>query len=455
MDSPIDGIGLTPTLGRARLTFALAAVFVFVACGDNSGSDVSLPSLEITTSTSGSPPDSDGYTAAVDGGVPQAIGDNDTLTIGNLSPGDHMVELSGVADNCQVGGTNPRSVALTSGVPQTVAFAITCSEPPAPPPSPPPPSGTSIQHWTLVGSVPFSNWADVWGNSVSDYFVVGVPLPPANVSVLHYDGSQWTAQPAPSGIGLQGVWGSSGTEVFAAGWHLGQTTPAIIHFDGSSWAEQAVPAIAPGPDTLVLFRSVWGSSASDVFAVGTAYGSAQFGFIAHFDGQQWSLMDFANTRVELLDVWGTSSSNVYAVGGIQVPGRGEDDQGIILHFDGTSWSEVFRTPQTLHQIHIKAVWGTGPTDIFVVGDRGRIYHFDGTSWQLQPTSFLRALHEVWGASGSDVFSVGSKGIIFHYDGAAWARADSSVTPDLFGIWGGSGVDAFAVGDSGVILHGTP
>jgi len=165
-------------------------------------------------------------------------------------------------------------------------------------------------------------------------------------------------------------------------------------------------------------------------------------------------MDFANARVELLDVWGTSSSNVYAVGGIQDPGGGQD-QGIILHYDGASWSEVFRTPQVEHQIHLKAAWGTGPNDIFTVGDRGRAYHFDGTGWSEQTTAFFRALHEVWGASGSDVFSVGSHGIIFHFGGTAWARADSSVTPDLFGLWGGSAVDAFAVGDSGVILHGTP
>jgi hypothetical protein len=434
---------------------------VLIGCSDNAGSDVSLPQLEITTSTIGSSPDTNGYFATIDGGSPWKIGDNDTLTIGGLSTGDHMVDLSGVADNCQVEGANPRGITLTSSGPDTLGFAVNCSAPPQPapppppqPPAPPPPAG-SIQRWTLVGSVPLSNWADVWGTSTSDYFVVGVPLSSQNVSVLHYDGNQWSPQQAPAGIGLQGVWGSARNDIFAAGYHLGQTTPAIIHFDGSSWTEQMVPAIAPGPDTLVLFRSVWGSSASDVFAVGTAYGSAQFGFIAHYDGSQWSWMNFANSRVELLDVWGTSSTNVYAVGGIQDPNGGVNDQGIILRFDGASWSEVFRTRQVPHQIHLKAAWGTGPNDIFVVGDRGRVYHFDGARWGQQSTSFLRALHEVWGGSDTDVFSVGSHGIIFHYDGSAWARADSSVTPDLFGVWGGNAADAFAVGDSGVILHGTP
>lgn len=183
-----------PTLAGAWLTSpsmelrvkwcAFTALLVLTGCSDN-GSDVSLPPLEITTSTTGSSLDSDGYTATINGGDPRAIGDNDTLVVTDLSSGDHLVELSGIAENCQVGGTNPRNVTLVSGEAESVDFAVTCSAPPEPPPSAPPappPTGTSIQRWTLVGSVPLSNWADVWGTSTSDYFVVGVPLSSENVT---------------------------------------------------------------------------------------------------------------------------------------------------------------------------------------------------------------------------------------------------------------------------------
>lgn len=68
-------------------------------------------------------------------------------------------------------------------------------------------------------------------------------------------------------------------------------------------------------DTGVPFNSVWGSSGSDVFAVG--YGGA----ILHYGGSAWKPMA-SRTGVRLVSVWGSSGSNVYAVG----------DLGTILHY---------------------------------------------------------------------------------------------------------------------------
>jgi hypothetical protein len=131
---------------------ALAALLVLIGCSDT-GSDVSLPQLEITTSTTGSAPDSNGYSATIDGGPPWAIGDNDTLTIGDLSTGDHVVELSGLANNCQVGGWNSRSVTLTSG--GGVIFHLDGSA------------------WARADSSITPDLFGMWGGSAVDAFAVG------------------------------------------------------------------------------------------------------------------------------------------------------------------------------------------------------------------------------------------------------------------------------------------
>jgi hypothetical protein len=87
--------------------------------------------LDITTSTSGSDQDADGYSVSLDGGAIQPIGASARLTLTNIPSSPHRVELLGVAPNCAVSGANPRNVTVTAGQTTTVAFAVTCTPRPA------------------------------------------------------------------------------------------------------------------------------------------------------------------------------------------------------------------------------------------------------------------------------------------------------------------------------------
>jgi dipeptidyl aminopeptidase/acylaminoacyl peptidase len=112
-----------------RLSQSLVAVgtaFVALSCGDNVA-PTSTGSLEITTSTSGSDPDADGYLVAIDDGSPAAIGANATLRHDNLAPGTYSVRLTGIAANCTAAGDNPRSVSVQAVNMTPVPFAITCN----------------------------------------------------------------------------------------------------------------------------------------------------------------------------------------------------------------------------------------------------------------------------------------------------------------------------------------
>jgi len=62
-----------------------------VSCSATTGN------LTVSTSTSGTSLDADGYTVTVDGGSPQAIGINSSVGYTNLSPNNHTVAISGVA----------------------------------------------------------------------------------------------------------------------------------------------------------------------------------------------------------------------------------------------------------------------------------------------------------------------------------------------------------------------
>jgi Tol biopolymer transport system component len=63
----------------------------------------------------------------VDGGTSQPIGISATATLNNVVTGAHSVQLTSVAANCSVGGTNPLSVTVFAGATAEVGFAVTCT----------------------------------------------------------------------------------------------------------------------------------------------------------------------------------------------------------------------------------------------------------------------------------------------------------------------------------------
>jgi len=225
----------------------------------------------------------------------------------------------------------------------------------------------------------------------------------------------------PTTDDLRGVWGSSSSDVFAVGYD-----GTIAHYNGSAWSSQT-------SSTTNDLRGVWGSSSSDVFAVGYD------GTILHYNGTTWSSQT-RRTDNNLYSVWGTSSSNVFAVGA----------SGTILHYTD-AWR--FKTSGTTNTLY--GVWGSGATDIFAVGASGTILHSDdGTSWSSQASGTTNTLYGVWGTSSSNVYAVGASGTILRStdSGTTWSSQTSPTSNNLYGIWGSDTDDIFAVGASGTIIH---
>src|SRR6266545_945861 len=113
-----------PLVGSGSTTF-------LVRCSPNAPPPTG--DLTVTTGTTGSNVDPDGYTVTIDGGASQAIATNGTVTFTGLAAGSHSVVLSGLAGNCAVSGANPRTVTVPAGGTVTTAFAVSCAG--APPPA--------------------------------------------------------------------------------------------------------------------------------------------------------------------------------------------------------------------------------------------------------------------------------------------------------------------------------
>ena len=108
------------------LVFALAAA---AGCGDGDGITVPPPTgtVEVVASTIGTELDPDGYSVRIDDGEPRPIGVAATLTTPEVRPGNHTVQLDGLAANCVVSGPNPQAVVITADATTRAAFQVTCA----------------------------------------------------------------------------------------------------------------------------------------------------------------------------------------------------------------------------------------------------------------------------------------------------------------------------------------
>ena len=100
----------------------------------------------------------------------------------------------------------------------------------------------------------------------------------------------------------------------------------------------------------------------------------------------------------------------------------------------------------------RAVSGTAPNDVWLVGDAGCIAHFDGNSWSEVPSGFDERLSGVWAATPSRAWAVGVGGTILGWNGKTWHRQEGDTLRDLLAISGSSAHDVWIVGEGGTILH---
>ncbi len=235
---------------------------------------------------------------------------------------------------------------------------------------------------------------------------------------------------------LLSVWGTSSKSVYVVGGPLGNDgrESLVMHFDGSSFRDLHVG----GAET---FWWVGGTSDQDVWMVG------EKGRITHYDGKSFQESSSGVTAT----LWGVhafSKNDVWAVGGTPGGAANEEDD-IVLHFDGTAWSHVALPGQPLHASLFK-VWGTSSDDLYVVGEAATVWHKTGPDWVLEsnPPLAKGTLFTVWGCRADEVYAVGGRDIL-RRDAAGWSRVDVPLTNGVNGVTCGVSHNVAAVGFGGL------
>jgi len=264
---------------------------------------------------------------------------------------------------------------------------------------------------------------DVVMTSANSAFAVGT-----NMFLARWDGARWTIDTPPAGTQatrvLQGVWSEGPTNAWAVG--NGNT---ILRYNGSAWSvvSDVNKPIGPvdnynavwgsgsdvwvaGESTLLHCKaagscaveasgptaiySVWGSSTSNVFAVGSG------GRILRYNGTSWTVQTSPTSR-NLARVQGSGANDVWAFG-----------DSVLVHFDGTQWTNyplnddlrgvVSRVPSQLAGVFHLGLWVKGPKEAYIGGDPGYIVRWDGAGWREMQNGgyfFGRRIIAISGASG--------------------------------------------------------
>jgi len=132
--------------------------------------------------------------------------------------------------------------------------------------------------------------------------------------------------------------------------------------------------------------------------------------------------------------------------------------GEIHRWNGSAWQTM--NSGTIEDLN--GVWGSGPSDVYAVGDNGTVLHYDGNvdgDWTAvtTPADASAPVNGVWGSGPGDVYLLAASGLdLVHWDGTSWRTVSSfSRHGDIwmYAIWGTGSYNIYTGGDLGTILHG--
>jgi hypothetical protein len=179
--------------------------------------------------------------------------------------------------------------------------------------------------------------------------------------------------------------------------------------------------------------SVWGTSASDVWAVGADVGDGQGPLVLHLEGGRWSRLPTGQSG----DLWWAHG---FAGGPLFMGGAG----GTILRRDESGFTRM----ETPGSGVVFGLWGSSPDQMWAVGgeaggSRGAFaWRLDGERWVAAPgfpseLAETDALWKVYGRGANDVWMVGTGGKMLHWDGSALTPGFAGLAESLFTVHGNS------------------
>ncbi len=252
-------------------------------------------------------------------------------------------------------------------------------------------------------------------------------------------GSEWEVVHEDLPGALLSVWGTSATDIWTVGSDPDGEGPTVLHYDGAEWQDLDTGTVGD-------LWWVYGPPGGPVYMGGNG------GTILSYQDGEFTPMATPSSDVAVFGIWGCSADDMWAVGG----GAGGSSGGFAWRLEGDTWVEAEGFPAEVAKAD--AVWkiyGRGCDDVWMVGTGGLAIHWDG-----------EAFGEVERVAGGSLFTVHANsdrfvavggagaGIVIENDGSGWA--DAAVPSPLEAVIGVCMTEdgGFAAGWFGSVLSRT-
>ena len=188
---------------------------------------------------------------------------------------------------------------------------------------------------------------------------------------------------------------------------------AFVKYDGQNFIELPIPSILTGWS----INKLWGSSSSDLYAVGNN------GNIAHYNGQSWQKIE-SRTTVNLYDVWGATDGKTVWTCGENL------DKTAVLKIENNQANVVFEGTFPMQQIKnrfsdgLLSLWTDNNKFIYVLSPYNLyrcLNNTTGEGQELYPYNdyFKGAYLKLRATAINNLFTSGNKSTIAHFNGVSW------------------------------------
>jgi hypothetical protein len=173
------------------------------------------------------------------------------------------------------------------------------------------------------------------------------------------------------------------------------------------------------------------------FLSGTSPNDVWSGF-RHWDGQTWTLTGAGDSGYTISAMWGSGPTDAWAVG----------NSGYVKHWDGQAWTRL----TAVSSRSLTAVWGTGPNDVWIGGDYEQVLRWDGQTWRSIYSGQSGWHVRGFAGRGNDIWAVGGKTGALHWDGMTMSTSWTGTYATLNDIWAGPTLGVFVAGGNGILRH---